>query len=148
MKRVALLLVLFSCAIAPGADDQRYQKLGHKMQCSCGCNEILLQCNHVGCTSSDQMIRELRSALTNYKNDEDVLNWFRRTYGMTIVVSPATHGFELSIWVVPPVLLSVAFLLLFFLVRRWRQRATPALVTGFDPHMDALREQARKETEL
>ena len=148
MKRVALLLVLFSCAISPGADDNRYQKLGAKIQCSCGCNQMLLQCNHVGCPNSKKMIEELHTAVADYKNDEDVLNWFRRSYGMTIVVSPATHGFELTIWVVPPILLSVAFLSLFFLVRRWRQRATPALATGFDPHMDALREQARKETEL
>lgn len=148
MKRLLLLLVLFSCLPAPADDNERYEKLGHKIQCSCGCNQILLQCNHVGCQSSDGMMRELRTALTNYKNDEDVLNWFRHNYGMTIVVSPATHGFELTIWVVPPILLATAFLLVSFLVRRWRQRAVPVVAMGVDPHMDAFRERARKETEL
>jgi cytochrome c-type biogenesis protein CcmH/NrfF len=148
MKKIALLLVVFSCVLAPGADDNRYQKLGDKIQCSCGCNQMLLQCNHVGCPSSGKMIRELHSTVATYKNDEDVLNWFRSNYGMTVVVSPATHGFELTIWIVPPILVTIAFLLVIYLVDRWRKRATPVPAVGIDPQMDALRARARKETEL
>jgi len=148
MKRILLALVLCFSLAAIAADDARYKNLGNKIQCSCGCKEILLQCNHLGCQSSDGMIRELRDAVVTYKNDEDVLNWFRRSYGTTVVVSPATHGFELTIWVVPPVLVSVAFLLLFFLIRHWRQRALPVTRTGLDPQLDELRARARKETEL
>lgn len=148
MKRFLLALVICLSLAAPAQDNERYRDLGNKIQCSCGCNQILLQCNHVGCPNSDGMIRELRTAVTTYKNDEDVLNWFRRSYGMTIVVAPATHGFELMIWIVPPLVVIGAFLLLFFLIQEWRSRAALVPVAGVDPKMDELREKARKETEL
>lgn len=148
MKRLALVLALCFCAAAFATDSDRYRNLGDKIQCACGCNEMLLKCNHVGCPSSDDMIRQLRAALDNYSNDEDVLNWFRKNYGMTVVVEPATHGFELTIWVVPPVLVAAAFLLVFFLVRRWRQRATPVAAATPDPKLEDLMMRARKETEL
>lgn len=148
MKRFLLALVICLSLAAAAQDNERYRDLGNKIQCSCGCNQILLQCNHVGCPNSDGMIRELRTAVVTYKNDEDVLNWFRRSYGMTIVVAPATHGFELMIWIVPPLVVIGAFLLLFFLIQEWRSRAAPIPVAGADPKMDELREKARKETEL
>ncbi|HEY6252550.1 MAG TPA: cytochrome c-type biogenesis protein CcmH, partial [Candidatus Angelobacter sp.] len=129
-------------------ESERYRNLGGKIQCSCGCNQMLLQCNHVGCPSSSKMIGDLHTTLANYDKDEDVLNWFRSNYGMTVVVSPATHGFELTIWVVPPVVVVTAFVLVFFLVRRWRERAVPVPAMGLDPQMDALRQQARRETDL
>jgi cytochrome c-type biogenesis protein CcmH len=109
---------------------------------------MLLKCNHVGCPSSDGMIRQLRAAVNNYANDEDVLNWFRRSYGVTVVVEPATHGFELAIWVVPPLLTVAAILLVFFLIRRWRLRAAPLAAGTLDPQLEEFKMRARKETEL
>ena len=148
MKRILLALVLCSSLVAIAADDDRYNDVGNKIQCSCGCGQILIKCNHVGCPSSDAMIRQLRTALNNYSNDEDVLNWFRRTYGMTVVVAPSTHGFELTIWVLPIVLATVGLLLLFLVTRRWRSDASPVGVAQLDPKLEALRARARKETEL
>ncbi|HEY6970140.1 MAG TPA: cytochrome c-type biogenesis protein CcmH, partial [Candidatus Angelobacter sp.] len=135
-------------AAASAADDKRFNDIGSKIQCSCGCGQMLLKCNHVGCPSSDSMIRQLRTAVATYSNEEDVLNWFRRNYGMTVVVEPAKHGFELIIWVVPPLLVATALLLVFWIIQRWRMRAVPVAAAPVDPHMEALRERARKETEL
>jgi len=148
MKRILLALALCCSVVAIAADDDRYNDVGNKIQCSCGCGQILIKCNHVGCPSSDAMIRQLRTALNNYSNDEDVLNWFRRTYGMTVVVAPATHGFELTIWVLPIVLAALGLLLLFLVTRRWRSEAAPVGVAQLDPKLEALRARARKETEL
>lgn len=148
MKQVALMLILCCSTAVMAADDTRYNEIGNKIQCSCGCNQILIKCNHVGCQSSDGMIRQLRTALATYSNEEDILNWFRRNYGMTVVVEPAKHGFELWIWVVPPLLVGTALLLVFFIIRRWRVRAPAVQVTQVDPKLDALRQRARKETEI
>src|SRR5437660_951281 len=78
VKRIiSLLLLSSSLLVLVGAQQDRYQDLGTKIQCACGCNQALVKCNHVGCQDSDRMIRELKTALTQYPNDEDVLNWFR-----------------------------------------------------------------------
>ena len=151
MKRLILFLVL-CFSVAAIADDEarfnaRYNDLGVKVQCTCGCGQELIKCNHVGCQYSDKMIRELRAALINYSNDDDVLNWFRRNYGVTAVIVPGTHGFELLSWLVPPVLTAAAFLLVFLLIRRWRVRAE-ASVPIIDPSLEELKARARRETEL
>lgn len=149
MKRVIQILLL-CFPLLLGAADDRYNDIGNKIQCACGCGQILLKCNHIGCQSSDTMIRQLRAAVTDYKDDEDVLNWFRRNYGTTIVVAPSTHGFELTIWVFPPILALASLVLVFWIVRRWHARAALASSSAVvaDPYFDELRARARKETEL
>ena len=43
---VCLLAVVMLGAADGGA---RFNRLGHEMMCACGCGQILLECNHVGC---------------------------------------------------------------------------------------------------
>lgn len=152
MKRLVLVLML-CFSLAAIADDEarfniRYNDLGLKVQCTCGCGQQLIKCNHVGCQSSDGMIRQLRAALNNYSNDDDVLNWFRRNYGVTAVIEPGTHGFELWSWLMPPLLMVAAFLLVFLVIRRWRMRAATAAAPILDPSLEELKARARRETEL
>jgi cytochrome c-type biogenesis protein CcmH len=153
MKRMAEVLLL-CCAIVllMGADSEnvRFQRIGGKISCTCGCEQMLLQCNHVGCPNSDQMIRQLRASVHEYSNDEDVLNFFRKTWGVTAVVEPDTHGFELWVWVLPWVAVVLGLGVVFFTIRQWRPRPAQAAPadTHLDPHLEALRTRARQETEL
>jgi cytochrome c-type biogenesis protein CcmH len=111
---------------------------------------MLLKCNHVGCPNSDQMIRELRANVNKTTNDEAVLNWFRTKWGVTAVVEPSTHGFELLAWILPAAGLGLGLMLVVLLIRNWRMR--PATVAAGDmnlaPDLEALRARARRETEL
>src|SRR5947209_6914185 len=149
VKRIIAVLLLSSSLLLVGAENDRYNDLGTKIQCPCGCTQALVKCNHVGCQYSDRMIRELKSKLVEYPKDEDVLNWFRKNYGITIVISPATHGFEGTIWWVPPVLCFFVLLLVVLLIRKWRMRSELVPVTAVtDPRLDSYRSRARQETEL
>jgi cytochrome c-type biogenesis protein CcmH/NrfF len=153
MKRVAeILLLCLAVTLLMGADNQneRYERLGGKIMCACGCAQMLLKCNHVGCQDSDRMIRELRGAVQQYSNDEDVLNLFRRNWGVTAVVEPGSHGLELWAWILPPLALAVGLLLVILTVRNWRLRPAKAAApaTKLDPRLEALRDRARRETEV
>jgi cytochrome c-type biogenesis protein CcmH/NrfF len=145
---IAILVLCFSLVATARSNDERYNDLGVKIQCVCSCQQALIKCNHVGCQYSDKMIRELRATINNYSDDEDVLNFFRRSYGMTAVVAPNTHGFELTIWILPLVLAAAGIFLLLLISRRWRSRATPIGVVQLDPQLEDLRDRARKETEI
>ena len=60
-----LAIVILAIFLFLGAgDDARFNKIGHSMMCTCGCSQVLLECNHVGCQSSDKMRNELIAALT------------------------------------------------------------------------------------
>ena len=151
MKHVAKLLVLcFAVTLLMGADNSRYEKVGGKIMCTCGCAEMLLKCNHVGCPNSDTMIKQLRSQLQASSNDEDVLNFFRRTWGITAVVEPGTHGFEGLIWVLPPLVLGLGTVLLIVVIRNFKLKSAPVAPAdvNLDPHLEALRQRARRETEV
>lgn len=153
MKRIARLLILPCMAILlMGADNQeaRYQNIGGKIMCSCSCAQMLLKCNHVGCPNSAQMIRELRANVQSNRNDEDILNWFRANWGVTAVVEPSTHGFELLAWVLPAAGLGLGLLVVVFFIRSWKLRPVPVAVADLNlsPDLEAMRARARKETEL
>jgi cytochrome c-type biogenesis protein CcmH/NrfF len=153
MKRVARLLILpLMAVLLMGADNQeaRYQKLGSKIMCTCGCAEMLLQCDHVGCQNSDRMTRELRANVQTISNDEEVLDWFRNAWGVTAVVEPRTHGFELLAWVLPTAGLGFGLLLVILLIRSWKLRSAPVAAADLNlaPELEAMRARARQETEL
>lgn len=153
MKRLMRLLVLpFALVLLMGADNQeaRYQNIGGKIMCTCGCAQMLLKCNHVGCPNSAQMIKELRTNVNQTSNDEEVLNWFRKNWGITAVVEPSTHGFELLAWLLPIAGMGIGLLLVLLVIRSWRLR--PATVAAGDmnlaPELEAMRDRARRETEI
>ncbi|HXA86084.1 MAG TPA: cytochrome c-type biogenesis protein CcmH [Candidatus Dormibacteraeota bacterium] len=153
MKKI-LQSLLLPCALVllMGADNQeaRFQNLGGKIMCTCSCSQMLLKCNHVGCPNSDQMIRELRANVKNTSNDESVLNFFRTKWGVTAVVEPSTHGFELLAWILPAAGLGLGLLLVVLLIRNWKMRSATVAAADMNlaPNLEALRARARRETEL
>lgn len=153
MKRILKSLLLpLALVLLMGADNQeaRFQKVGSKIMCTCGCAEMLLQCDHVGCPNSDQMRGQLRAQVAKTSNDEEVLDWFRTNWGVTAVVEPRTHGFELLAWILPTAGLGLGLLLVVLVIRNWKMR--PAAVAAADvnlaPDLEALRDRARRETEI
>lgn len=153
MKR-CLRLLLLPCLVVllMGADNQeaRFQNLGGKIMCSCGCAQMLLKCNHVGCQNSARMISELRANVQSTQNDEAVLNWFRKTWGVTAVVEPSTHGFELLAWILPVAGLGLGLLLVILLIRNWKLKSAsvPAADLNLTAELEALRARAHRETEI
>jgi cytochrome c-type biogenesis protein CcmH len=138
-----------------GATDAsaRYNDLNHRMMCTCGCAEILGECNHVGCPNSGPMLDELTAAIAAGTGNEEILASFAGKYGATVLAAPTTHGFDLVGWIAPFAVFAAALLGTVLLVRRWKidpnasQGATAiADAAMIDPEAKALREQIRRET--
>jgi len=146
-----LCLAIFACAGA-GDPASRFNELGHQLMCICGCNQILLECNHVGCPDSDGMRNELMSDVTRGDSDSLVQQAFVQKYGPTVLAAPTTTGFDRTAWIMPFAALILGFGLVIFVVRAWRNRPTPALADGLRPlrgaELEQFRDQARKETDL
>jgi cytochrome c-type biogenesis protein CcmH len=134
-----------------GADvSSRFGKLGHQMICVCGCGQILLECNHVGCPDSDRMIGELREQLAGGGTDTAILNWFSSKYGPTVLAAPIRGGFDNAAWIAPFAFFLLATAGTAVLISMWRKRsATQTAAAGLPstPQNDALRDRIRKETE-
>lgn len=134
-----------------GAGD-RFTEIGHQLMCICGCGQILLECNHVGCPSSDNMRNELMAAVTRGDSDSLVQQAFVQKYGPIVLAAPTTAGFDRAAWIMPIVALLLGFGIVILVVRAWRNRPEPVLADGVPPAADAeldkFREQARQETDL
>jgi cytochrome c-type biogenesis protein CcmH len=151
LQALLLCLVVFAF-LGAGDESARFSSLGHKLMCVCGCNQILLECNHVGCTYSDRMRAELVAGLDRGENDDLTLQDFVQKYGPTVLAAPTATGFNRVAWVMPFLALVLGLLTTIFIVLAWRKR--PALVApgGVLPaggaDLERFRTQARKDTEL
>lgn len=111
----------------PAAKTDRAQQLGDRLKCMCGCNQILTQCNHVGCTVSARMLQELADRVQRNEPDDLLLQSFVQEYGPEVILTPATHGFGLVAWVTPAAAVGAGLALVSVLLRRWRRRAAPVV---------------------
>jgi cytochrome c-type biogenesis protein CcmH len=149
--RFAILpLVIVAAVMTLGAADTeaRYQSLGHKLMCICGCSEILIECNHVGCPDSDRMLAELRDAIGQGSTDNAIFVAFQDKYGPTALASPMLTKFNIVAWVVPPALLLLGLLGTWLLVKKWRRRMLALPVVEQAPISDDLKDRIRQETEV
>lgn len=111
-------------------ETERAKILGQKLLCVCGCNQILTACNHVGCTYSHGMLKELDDRLARNEPDDLTIQAFVQEYGQTVLAAPPATGFNRAAWIMPIVVPLIALYLFFELVRRWRQRAAAATAAG------------------
>jgi cytochrome c-type biogenesis protein CcmH len=136
-----------------GADNSTTQldRVGHKLVCQCGCGQILMECNHVGCPMSGPMIDDMRKKLAAGQPESAVLASFVDTYGPIVLAAPIRGGFDIVAWVVPFAVLIVGVIGVTLLLLHW-QRRNAALVaaqpvalqpTGAE---ETLRERIRNET--
>jgi cytochrome c-type biogenesis protein CcmH len=145
---VACLLLIFM--VGAGDTSARYQQMGHhQLICTCGCGQILLECNHVGCTVSTQEEGELRTALDRGDSDQLILQNFVQKYGPTVLAAPPESGFNLVAWIAPGVVFLLAMFITAFVIRKWKLHtvAMPAEMAT-DPHTTAILDKVRKDTEL
>jgi cytochrome c-type biogenesis protein CcmH len=153
-KAVQAVVVSSAVFVLLGAGDPatRFSEIGHQMMCVCGCNQILLECNHIGCPASDGMRNELMASVTRGDSDSLVEQGFVQKYGPTVLAAPTTKGFDRVAYITPFAALILSLGLMVLVIRSWKNRATPAIAGGLRPirgtPVEQFLDQARKETDL
>jgi cytochrome c-type biogenesis protein CcmH/NrfF len=147
MLHIALLVGASLTMLGAGSSTTTLDRIGHKLECPCGCAEILAECNHVGCPDSGPMIDELRKDIGAEQTEPAILNAFVAEYGPVVLAAPLRGGFDVVAWIAPFAVLVLGGLGIVFVLRRWRrhtQLATPATSVANE---DALRERIRRDTD-
>ena len=152
MRLIAAVALATLVLVGAGDDSARIEKLGHKVICMCGCNQVLLECNHYGCPYLTPEQQELVAAVDKGDSDGGILEAFVTKYGPTVLAAPTTHGFDQVAWIMPYFVLALGVGGVVLVVRNWHKRAAaaqaPAGSSSDFPDLDRFREQVRKETEL
>lgn len=142
---LAVCLVVSLGATDPGS---RFNSLGHRMMCTCSCGQVLLECNHVGCTVSGAMRDELQAALDKGDNDDLILQTFVQKYGPTVLAAPTDKGFNKVAWITPFAVLILAIFGTSMLVRKWKLRSAPIPAPANVADFNAVRDRIRRETDI
>jgi len=145
---LAIALALSALAVPPAAHAQQSERakhLGGRMMCVCGCNQVLTACNHVGCTYSHTMLKELDDRIARGDSDDLIVQSFIQEYGQTVLIDLPKTGFTGLLWLVPIVAPLFALYLLWELIWRWRRRAVLTPAGGAPSVPSELIERARRE---
>jgi len=160
-RAFAAITLLATFAIAPllivpvGAQQlsDRAKQVGGKFMCMCGCSQVLTECNHVGCSVSASMLKELNHSLSRGESEDAITQMFVQEFGTKVYAEPPKSGFSLIAWIFPVFCLFAGAGLAVFVISRWRKRPSPqATLAGNGPTisvelLERARAQASRETQ-
>lgn len=154
---VLLTVATLPALIAPVGAQQlsdRAKQIGGKFMCMCGCSQVLTECNHVGCSTSAAMLKELNQSLANGGSEETITQAFLQEFGTKVYAEPPKTGFSLVAWSLPTIYLVIGTALVIFVISRWRKRPAmePSATTSAGRQvstelLERARAQAARETE-
>jgi len=132
--------------------NDRAKQIGGKFMCMCSCNQVLTQCNHVGCTTSASMLKHLDEAVARGDSETDITSGFVQEFGTKVYAEPPKSGLSLVAWSLPSIYLLLGTLLVIFVIWRWRRvvprAATVSGVRGISPQdLERARRRVTQETE-
>ncbi len=146
--QMAALLAAVILTTAAANTSARFDKLGHQIMCSCSCNELLLECNHVGCPNSEGMRQELMAGVDRGDSDKTIFAAFVEKYGPTSLAAPPAEGFNIVGWVMPFAVLVLGIGGTALLIRKWRLRSVPMPPPSAVTHFSDIRDRIRRDTEI
>jgi cytochrome c-type biogenesis protein CcmH len=149
----ALVFLVGNVPLLAQQQSDRVKSVGSRFLCMCGCNQVLTQCNHVGCTVSTSMLKELGGWVARGDSDAVITAAFVKEYGTTVYAEPPKSGFSLVAWSMPAVYFLAGAIFVIFVIRKWRSRPASVMQTapGAIPvsaeALDRARAQAARETD-
>jgi cytochrome c-type biogenesis protein CcmH/NrfF len=146
-RKLVLITILAATPLTRAADrNERIRELSSKFMCVCGgCNQLLSNCNHMGCASREGMLKDLTRQIDQGKDDAAIIAYFADKYGTTVLSAPPASGFNLMAWLMPFGALAIGSMAAVVLVRRFRSRWAPA---GPAPNTNLEKYQGKVEEEL
>jgi cytochrome c-type biogenesis protein CcmH len=128
----SIVIALIACSgalVSTRAQGQtdRAKQIGGKFMCMCGCNQVLTQCNHVGCTTSASMLKELDQAVARGESETEITSAFVQEFGTKVYAEPPKSGLSLVAWSLPTIYLLLGTAVVIFVIWRWRSRAMAAI---------------------
>lgn len=139
---VAVLLALALLSPTNAQELPRAKDISKRVMCMCGgCQDSAGLCSHPGgtfsgpCETARGMQKDLDARVARNQSDDAILQAYLEQYGPTVLVEPPKKGFDLLAWVMPVLLPLLALVLVWQVVRRWKQKA--ALAPAGGPPIDA-----------
>ncbi len=151
-----LVLVLFAAVLSVGTavaqdatppspvTDNDVNRVARQLYCPVCENTPLDVCPTQACAQWRETIREKLAAGWS---DQQILDYFVAQYGERVLARPSTHGLNVLVWVIPPVLLLGGAAVLWRFLRQARSAPivpADAPAAASDEYTDRLEQELRK----
>lgn len=146
--RFLFIALMLAALLLPayGQRSDRARHIGDRLWCMCGCNQILTQCNHVGCTTSTAMLKKLDQLVERNDPDDLIVQAFVQDYGPAVLAQHEAKGFALMGYAMPALMLLGGLAVVFVVLRHWRRAAAGRTAAAPGVSSDML-ERARQKAE-
>jgi cytochrome c-type biogenesis protein CcmH/NrfF len=104
------------------------QVIEKRLRCTCGCQLDVYTCRTTDftCETSPAMHQRVLSLEDAGKTGPEIVDAFVRDNGVSILMAPPKHGFNLAGYFMPAALILAAAVILVLVLRRWTRAAVPA----------------------
>lgn len=113
----AIWLAVYLSAPRQQTLDQRVQAVASQLKCPICQGESVADSPSL---LAQQMREVIRQQLQEGKSEQEIIQYFVRSYGEQIVWSPPWQGFSLLAWLVPIGLLLAGVIIIYFTLRDWQ----------------------------
>ena len=146
---LALLTLLFPglSATAQYHNEEALQKTAREIygliMCPlCAGQTIAQSSNETSSQMRDLVLKKLRQG----ESKKEILQYFESRYGERILAKPNKKGFNLMLWFFPFIVVVLAAILVYLLIRRWSARAPVAPAADLDENqLSEYQERLEKE---
>lgn len=98
-----------------------FRRVSNRLLCQCGCNYMVLSCNHVDCPSATYIRRTVQTSLAAGKDEDAIVAGFVEQYGAKILPEPPRQGFSWMAWIMPFAVLLLGGGAVSFVLWRWKR---------------------------
>jgi cytochrome c-type biogenesis protein CcmH/NrfF len=137
-----------------GQQSSQAKQIGGKFMCMCSCNQVLTQCNHVGCTTSTSMLKELDQGVARGDSEDVITQAFVQEFGTKVYAEPPKSGLSLVAWSLPSIYLLLGTGIVIFVIFRWRARPAQQIAAAAGgssgisrDELERARQRVARETE-
>lgn len=142
MKSVLLVAFLALGQSMPGPDLEREARALEAMIIAPCCYSQQVSVHHS--PAADEVRKDVRARLAAGETREQILNAYVAQYGKRILAEPPAKGFDLALYILPPLLLIASAALVIVVLRRFSHRpaavtevaTTPAASSTYDERLD------------
>lgn len=145
-----LTVLLLTSAFVGTALAVTYYDVAGEFMCTCGCNNVLKNCENMQCSTKEEMKKVIGGMIKDGKTKDEIVANVRVKYSDKILSAPPREGFNLVAYIAPYVLVMAGLLMVSLVVRTWvaRQQERYALVgAGSDEAAAAAKPISKKDAD-